>query len=131
MRYNEDEFKKIQQITLDKIRGGFARSVSKQFIIDGLVLNESNWVGVTFEEMILEINFHIMGRKIGSDLVRYPATWWQHFKETYFTDNMLRRWPVCYMVKKMDFYTVWPGLEIPGHKSLSYTEEYSHTERGN
>jgi len=42
--------------------------------------------------------------------VKIPATWWDHFKETYFSAGLLRYFPVKY--KYFEQYKVCPHVQV-------------------
>lgn len=43
------------------------------------------------EQMSVELVAYIASHE---SEVKVPATWWEHFKLTYFSSRMLKRWPV-------------------------------------
>jgi len=42
--------------------------------------------------------------------VRYPKTWWQHFKLRWFPRSWLKRWPVQEAVVSWDVECLYPGF---------------------
>ena len=50
--------------------------------------------------------------------VKYPADWWQAFKEKYFTAWMLERWPVIYKKFSWNVKCLYPEFRpsIPNQK---------------
>lgn len=49
--------------------------------------------------------------------IRYPATWWQHFKQRWFPKRWLKRWPVREMVHTVDVEVIYPYFRpaLPMH----------------
>lgn len=45
------------------------------------------------EEISVELICYIASHE---SEVKVPATWWEHFKQTYFTPRILKWWPVKY-----------------------------------
>jgi len=60
--------------------------------------------------------------------VKYPATWWDAFKEAYAPQPWLDRWPVKYKHVTADIKAIWAhftdkakGAWRDGHRYLPYT----------
>lgn len=82
-------------INLDRIKVGVRYYLSRH-MLDSLAgsLNarvvediEINDIGHQFVAYVLG-----MGREV--EIVEWPATWWEHFKQRWFPRWALRRWPV-------------------------------------
>lgn len=43
---------------------------------------------------------------------KYPADWWQAFKERWFPDWAKKRWPVQYTTHKIDAFVLYPELDV-------------------
>jgi len=46
-------------------------------------------------------------------IVRYPKTWWQHFKQRFFTEKMLIKWPVIEEEVTVCFHLKFPRCQLP------------------
>lgn len=62
----------------------------------------------------------IVGEKLVKNFeyeFKKPATWFQHFKESYFPNFLLKKFPVKYTseIQKIDFtqYRIFPEMEFP------------------
>ena len=44
--------------------------------------------------------------------IKYPETWWQHFKLRWFPKWLLKRFPVVYEIRKVDVQVIYPTLNI-------------------
>lgn len=64
-------------------------------------------------------------------VVTYPATWWQMFKEQYFSKYLKTHFPIRYAIKKkaikFDAYVLYPKMprlfECGEHKQIILTQE--------
>jgi len=62
--------------------------------------------------------------------VLVPKNWWEHLKETYFTEWWERRWPVQYKTMfrdvTFDHWALLPGFDKipPGYEIQMYTTPY-------
>lgn len=72
-------------------------------------------------ELVERVTALVLAKHIrhGTDTqeVRYPATWWQHFKQAHFPDWALKRWPVFNIVEQVHFdydqYALFPEADLP------------------
>jgi hypothetical protein len=95
--------------------------VAGQEFIPDLVLQskvpQGEW-GVEFlrdpimSGILARIHGFIASRK-HSEIVSYPADWWEAFKERWAPKWFLRRYPVRFTSKELDARTIWPNFPYP------------------
>lgn len=58
---------------------------------------------------------YVLGMKCSNkpgNIVRWPRNWWQAFKERWFPDWWIRRWPVQYSTAVVNGWNVCPHLNV-------------------
>mgnify|MGYP001611620351 FL=1 len=58
----------------------------------------SQWKDYTRNLLVTELRAWVLAREHREEECRVPATWWQQFKAEYFSEAMLRAWPIRYRV---------------------------------
>jgi hypothetical protein len=73
---------------------------------------ETKWLeDQLFGGMTLNLRGQIWGENAGTHEIKYPADWWQHFKQRWFSQWLLRRYPVQYAVSRVDAYFVYKHFQ--------------------
>lgn len=67
--------------------------------------------------LIYMLRASIWAQRLDEQVVRYPADWWQAFKQRFFPYWARQRWPVRETVKAMRLYAWYPDLMIPSQRS--------------
>jgi hypothetical protein len=101
-----------RQVRLEKFRFSLAGKLSKVWvdtIVD--VENECDWIAY-------EATGCIFGERLKRHRVVYPADWWQHFKQRWFSTWATKRWPVKFECVEFEAAALYPGFKssIPGHE---------------
>ena len=58
--------------------------------------------------IVTQLLLHVAGEQI--KIIKYPADWWQSFKERWYPNWAKKRWPVCYTV--FDIEILYPKIDI-------------------
>ena len=58
----------------------------------------SQWKDHIRNVLVTELRSWVLAREHREEECRVPATWWQQFKAEYFSEAMLRAWPIRYRV---------------------------------
>ena len=85
---------------------------SKAYIVDGICNN-----------MILQINGFVWGEKgVKSKVIEYPKDWKEAFKERWFPNFLLKRFPVVYTTHEISFDLIYPNFKpnIPDEKYVTH-----------
>ena len=69
-------------------------------------------------EIVFRIRQDVLGQQLDKVEVRYPWDWWQAFKQRWFPQWLLKRYPVVEMVKVIDIRALYPKITIPDHKPV-------------
>lgn len=64
------------------------------------------------DELYLGFVKNILGEKTQIQYIKYPKDWWEAFKERWFFDWLLRKFPVKYTEYKIDVELLYPYLQI-------------------
>lgn len=89
--------------------------------IDKMQLNDPEMVVEfahdTAESMSLRLTDYVWSEKVGAEVIKYPASWWEAFKARFngctfpIWQWYLRKHPVKYEVHNIDFYATYPGYK--------------------
>jgi len=72
------------------------------------------------DSIMYKLRGFLMGERLREEKVNwkvsYPSSWWEMFKERYFTERLLNKFPVKYTTKKRNVtfkvYELYPKLPI-------------------
>ena len=64
----------------------------------------------SYDDIVLRVIQEVYGEHLGTLEVKWPATWWQHFKQDVFPAWLLRRFPVRYAVERHDARLLYPQV---------------------
>lgn len=98
----------VDNVTLEKIRFGVHAHISKH-------INEArvDIVEILNDMFTVEVKGFVWGEKVDRIVMfEYPATWWQMFKQQYFPEWILERFPVRMQRKYADIYALYPDLKL-------------------
>ena len=104
----------IRTATLEKIKFGMREVVSEQ-LLDSNVDYLTNY-------LTNQVEYYIQGFIWGEEEkgyeFQYPSTWWEAFKERWFSDWAKNKWPVIYIKHVIDIKVIYPDLKIsvPGQR---------------
>jgi hypothetical protein len=98
-----------QTVTLlEKLRMSLQVALTEEALLNDPLVN-MEWVSIS-RHVILNISGYIWSEKLGVDTVRWPADWWQAFKERWYPAWAKRRWPVRYNTHTVDIRAAYPTL---------------------
>lgn len=83
-----------------------AQRLSEEFIRSSADIVNVPWC----EDAIMRLRAFMLGETLRSKTWRWPADWWQHFKERWFPAWARQRWPVVYQWRRVDIDAVYPEL---------------------
>ena len=110
----------IQSVTLERIKlvvlQYITEELAEQFAIPPKadISTMSGWMG---NEIVIRIVQEVYGFRAEARVVRYPADWWQAFKNHWFPTWALERWPIVYHTERLEAWEVYPKLSAPEHES--------------
>ena len=101
---------KFTDRTIKLFRTAFERRIEKA------TLNHVKAVEI-IDHMAREMAFHvecaIWGEEKAGAVISYPANWIEAVKERWLPEWALKKWPVKYTHKKVDFQVLYPDLNLP------------------
>lgn len=65
------------------------------------------------DQVCLHIRQEILGRQLEYVDVRYPADWWQAFKDRWYPEWAKKRWPVRETVTFLIARELYPSMAMP------------------
>jgi hypothetical protein len=99
MRFNlADQEQTIKKVALERL-DVYCQSEMDQCAI-GNGVRFYSMIASASDHLILQLRAYVWAEAVQDETVtlvaevQYPTTWWQHFKQRWFTARMLRRWPV-------------------------------------
>ena len=109
----------IQSVTLERMKlvavEYITDELAEQFAVPAKV--ELSMLGKwSCDEIVLRVVQEVYGWRGEAKVVRYPADWWQAFKNHWFPTWALQRWPVEYHTERLEAWEVYPKLSVPGYE---------------
>ena len=105
------------RIRLEKLKIGLQHRVSSYLLSPKVLVDyESSLI----DEIGIAIKGFIWAEQIERIEIKYPLNWWEAFKDRWFADWMLKRWPVEYKVNLIDVKSLYPNFRpsIPSEASF-------------
>ncbi len=102
----------MDKLILTKIRSAIGISLSKEQLRDAQLSSNLDFVT---EALQIQLRWTTLGR---ITTTKYPSTWWQFFKETYFPKWLLEKFPVNYTF--INAYQLFPDLPFPVDSRIEY-----------
>lgn len=101
----------FSEIELEKIKLVFAEKVSNELL--GAVIDLGDQNDDFIRNMTtLRIQGYLWGESGESQTIRYPATWWDAFKERWSPKWLTDRYPVLYREHEITLKTLYPNFRI-------------------
>jgi len=120
----------VKTVQLEKIKLECARVVSDHLLGVKARVDLMHEIPNHFR---VSVKGHLWGDKHPDKVVRYPASWWDHFKFSKFPEWAKRRWPPKFTYEKFSFNTLYPDFKpsLPDEKSsfIHTCEHYTLSER--
>lgn len=108
----------IKTVTLEKLIFGMEIKISKE-----MTGQSDDYVGYRIRGYVWSQD---AGKKVS---FKYPADWWQAFKERFFKGWLLRRYPVVYTHKEFQVKATYPDLVIQSHEPVMRLIESTYTDK--
>jgi hypothetical protein len=102
---------KLNSVTLEPILAAVQQMYSRDQIVA-----RAEWM-FDLDRMVVRLQRFILSERLADESVRWPTTWWDAFKERWFPNWALRRWPAAYSHADFTVYRGYPDLVMPerGH----------------
>lgn len=89
----------VGERTLERFRYGVQVAISNSVLRDAKI-DVSQQVRFFADELVMHVNDFLWGERAG--VIERPADWWEAFKERWFPQWALKRWPA-----RMTRYEAW------------------------
>lgn len=103
-RVDLERFKMVVLSYMDKRLAQFAEKSEVEIIQE---------FGFTGDMIVARIVQQVWGREVQRQECRWPADWWQAFKERWLPAWAKRRWPVRYHIETMVARELYPQVALP------------------
>jgi hypothetical protein len=116
-----DSFPQVQQEAFKILRYELARSISLRLLTPpNIILEPSVILNDAAQQIVMHLRtFLVQGnteKHGGEQIVEYPADWWQHFKQRWFPNWTVKRYPVKMTVvrvpQQITMHRVCPHIPI-------------------
>jgi hypothetical protein len=103
-----------------------AERLTSEILIDNEVLSRSNVSLSTIlkheiNAMAVRMTAHVASQVLVDREVKYPATWFQHFKKAWFPAFLLSKYPVQYTTVRLVAKALYPDIALPDQRSVIVT----------
>ncbi len=99
----------VESGVLEKLRIGAYTRLSQELVNTDVEVA----IDLATKDILLSTRHLILAQRLDEKMVRYPATWWQHFKQTFFPYWLLKRFPVIEKDVLMKLYGAYPKAKLP------------------
>lgn len=112
MNYNTDDILGItyETIELDLLQVGITQVVDDEFAVHRLKLETSRHDFL--RAMVLKLKGYVLSENLERYEIKYPKDWWEAFKERWFPDRLLKKYPVKYTTEVIDLKALYPKLKV-------------------
>ena len=83
----------------------------------GLNMNVDTFLDEMAGRIVFKINARLASQKLEEVVARWPATWWQAFKERWYPLWLQKWFPVRWKESRMKSIALYPEMVIPNWKS--------------
>jgi hypothetical protein len=118
----------ITKIELEKIKFVAMQYISDEFANEFAIspqVEVTNGLSWMLEKTVIRIRQDIFGRQLDKVEIRYPSDWWQAFKQRWFPEWLLKRYPVIEEIKIVDILALYPDINLPGHRGIINVWEHT------
>jgi hypothetical protein len=101
------------RVELEKIKFGFQQVASKYFLDSSVDVHE-NYMLDSFE---FQVKGYLFGERQPDINIEYPRDWWQSFKDRWFPNRLLAKYPVIKKYHTLKRSIVYPYIKVslPGN----------------
>ena len=103
-----EEYVKYKEMILERMKIGLQVALSDELLSPSVTYRDDYF----YDSVVFQVRGYVWAEQIEHHDVKYPADWWQAFKERWFNKWMLERWPVRYKIHHIDLKAVFPSLKI-------------------
>lgn len=71
------------------------------------------------QHLVITMENHIASETLVDREVRWPKTWWDHFKLRFFSVRMLKRWPVEWASSRLEAKALYPSITTTENRVIT------------
>lgn len=101
----------VSEVQLEKLKLAIAEKVSEH-LLGAVVDIKAIQDDFIRDRLTLIIQGYIWGESGKTQLIHYPATWWDAVKERWFPRWLLARYPAVYREHEISLKTLYPDFKI-------------------
>lgn len=108
--YKPSDQPHIKKVYLDVVE----ETVRKRFALDGISTADFKFqVEQILDDMVFTLSYKCARQDLGTCEVKYPANWWEAFKERWFPNFLLDYFPVKYTTVTIGAEAFYDRIAIP------------------
>lgn len=119
----------ISKVTLDIVQESVKRHISQQELqLSNFSVEET--IDRLSQDMVITLTRKRPMQDLGAVSVQVPATWFQHFKLSYFPDFLLKKYPARFDIVKVGASAFYDKIAMPDRTTqfkVSVLEGVEHT----
>ncbi len=109
------ELVNVRSVTLQKYRLVQDATLSHRFAEPFRV---EKWETEMLDAVRYRMIQYVWGEELQRQEVKYPADWWEAFKERWFPKRMKARWPVKYRTVTLEARALYPLVSMPNKENV-------------
>lgn len=92
------------QVIFERLRVSVTRVLSRAMLESMTIESRENFLVSEVEGLVLTLHASVVSDKVITNVkhFRWPETWWDAFKHKYFSDSMLKHWPVKWHEERIE-----------------------------
>lgn len=114
---NYSEYVDYKSVELQKLTCGLEIKIARE-----IVSEKDSYIGYRIRAYVWSQD---AGKKVE---FKYPADWWQAFKERFFKGWLLKKYPVSYTHKVFEVKATYPELNVQSHKPVLRLIQYDFSD---
>jgi hypothetical protein len=105
----------LNTVMLEKIHIYSRANIGRSCLMD---MKGTSYIDFITQDMILQLEAYVLGRKETIKTFVYPVDWWQAVRQRWAPKWWLKRYPVINTTETVDVEAVWPTFKvaIPDHQ---------------
>lgn len=105
-----DSVATVKQVVLERLQHHMTSALNGELLRN---CRSDTFLAPHFDGVITQLLLSVMGQHVEMIKVEYPRDWWQAFKERWFPNWWLRRWPAEMTYRTLAADVVYPKIELP------------------
>ena len=110
-QYNENPYKKlsIEEENLEKLKFIILHELPPGISLKSVDFSEH--VSFIRDTVMMRVSFCLLGKELKPIKLKWPLTWWEHFKERHFPGWLKKKYPVKYTRVEITPRLFYPNMK--------------------